>query len=366
MADSTITGLTSAGTVDGTEVLPIDQSGTTKKVTIGDLTPGLDEFIGDGGSPASAKGLVPAAASGDGAAGKFLDATGAWSVPVGGGAANATCNGRLTLTSGTAVTTTDVTSATTIYFTPYKGAQIGLYNGSSWDVISFSETSIALGTLTSGKNYDVFAYNNSGTLALEFSSAWTSDTARADALALQDGIYCKSGTLTRRYLGTFRTTSTTTTEDSKGGTTTQVGGKRFLWNCYNRVARSASVIDTTDSWTYTTTTIRQANGASGNKVEMVRGLAEDEISARLSALVTATAVAVVGIGLDSTSAFSGVAGGGYGTASGAAFSISAHYAGSPGIGYHYVAWLERGAASGSFSGDNGGIMQSGLIASVMA
>ena len=41
-------------------------------------------------------------------------------------------NGRLTLTSGTPVTTNDVTAATTIYYTPYKGNAIQLYNGTNW------------------------------------------------------------------------------------------------------------------------------------------------------------------------------------------------------------------------------------------
>src|SRR6185436_9706895 len=40
------------------------------------------------------------------------------------------CDGRLTLTSGTPVTTGDVTAATTLYFTPNGGNQIALYTGS--------------------------------------------------------------------------------------------------------------------------------------------------------------------------------------------------------------------------------------------
>jgi hypothetical protein len=83
MPDSTITGLSSAATVDGAEFLPIDQSGATKKVTIADLTPGLDEFVGDVGSPSTAgtKGLVPAPSAGDGV--KFLKGDGTWDAPAG-------------------------------------------------------------------------------------------------------------------------------------------------------------------------------------------------------------------------------------------------------------------------------------------
>ena len=158
----------------------------------------------------------------------------------GGGGDFAVADGRLTLTSGIPVTTTDVTGATTIYYTPYKGTKIGLFDGSStWNILTFAETSLPLGTLTSGLTYDLFAYNNSGTLALEF-SAWTNATTRATALVYQNGILVKSGATTRRYLGTFYTTSTTKTEDS-------TARSDFLWNYYNRVQRSVYIADTTDS-----------------------------------------------------------------------------------------------------------------------
>ena len=122
--------------------------------------------------------------------------------------------GRLTLTSGTPVTTSDVTGATSIYYTPYISNVISLWTGYRWQPIEFSEYTLALGTLTSGKPYDVFAYLSSGVLALEM-LAWTNDTTRATAITIQDGRYCKSGDKTRLYLGTFYTTATTTTEDSE-------------------------------------------------------------------------------------------------------------------------------------------------------
>ncbi len=110
-------------------------------------------------------------------------------------------NFRLTLTSGVAVTTTDVVNAQTIYCTPYNGNTISLYNGTNWVLYSSVEFSLALGTLSTGM-YDVFCYANSGIPTLEY-LAWTNDTTRATALVLQDGILCKTGALTRRYLGTF-------------------------------------------------------------------------------------------------------------------------------------------------------------------
>ena len=137
--------------------------------------------------------------------------------------------GRLTLTSGTPVTTSDVTGATSIYYTPYVSNVISLWTGARWQPVEFSEYTLALGTLSSGKPYDVFAYLSSGALACEV-LVWTNDTTRATAITIQDGRYCKSGDKTRLYLGTFYTTATTTTEDS--------AAKRYLFNAYNRVQKN--------------------------------------------------------------------------------------------------------------------------------
>lgn len=269
-------------------------------------------------------------------AGSYLDGTAAWSSPN-----NAICQGRLTLATGTPVTTTDQSAKTTIYFTPFNGNKIGLYNGSAWIVRTFSEISLGLGTLTSGLPYDVFAYDSGGTVTLEF-LAWTNGTTRATALATQDGIWCKTGALTRRYLGTFYTSSTTTTESTKL--------KRRLWNMYNRVAYELAVVDTTVSWNYTTAAFRQANGSSANQVDFVLGLAEDAVDATVLGIVSATSgqFTSAGVGLNSTTVNSaaiygvGVAAGGGGLYPGHAL-----YKGRPAAGYNYLAWLECGGGIGT-------------------
>lgn len=175
-------------------------------------------------------------------------------------------SGRLTVSSGVPVPTTDI-STSTIYYTPYNGNIISLYDGTSWTANTFTERTLALGTLVSGKNYDVFMYNNSGTLTLE-SLVWTSDTARATALVLTDGVYLKTGALTRRYLGTFRTTSTTTTADSLNN--------RLVWNVNNQVERVV-VQNTFTTYgytghTYTTGAWRAWNNDANQKIGYVVGL----------------------------------------------------------------------------------------------
>lgn len=279
----------------------------------------------------------------------------------------------MTLTTGVPVTTSDVTSATTVYYTPNIHNIIALWDssGSVWSNTVFTEQTLALGTITSGLPYDVFGFLSSGVLNIE-KLAWTNGTTRATAITIQDGRYCKSGDKTRLYLGTFYTTSTTTTADSSGGATTQVGGKRFLWNMYNRVARPMSVVDTTDNWSYTSNTWRQANAATGNKVEFISGLGTDAVVANVSGTAYTYNNVSFGpkqaVGVDSTSALGGICSAGYNQSATPVYaSFGAAYIGNPGAGYHYLAWIERGGDGNClFIGDNGGDMQTGLVAKVFA
>lgn len=267
--------------------------------------------------------------------------------------------GRLTLTTATPVTTSDVTAATTVYYTPYSGCNsISTYNGSVWVQQTFTEISIAVPASTS-QMYDVFAYDNAGTLTLEL-TAWTNDTTRATALATQNGTYVKTGVLTRLYLGSFRTTGVSgQTEDSFA--------KRYVWNYYNRVDRPMRVLEATDSWNYTTATYRQANASTANQLDFVVGVSEDGIEASVYAAFANSSggVNVVNaIGLDSTST----------PATGSLISINAPAAAVfgfnapsfrtiPAVGRHILVWLEYSTAAGttSFTGDGGGtIVQSGI------
>ena len=172
-----------------------------------------------------------------------------------------TCPGRLSATTADPVPGSDLTAQGTIYFTPYKGSKISLYNGSYWQLISFSELSLSL-SVTSGSNYDVFVYSNSGTPTLELSAAWTNDTTRATSLTLQDGVYVKSGSLTRRYVGTIRASGANVTEDSVT--------KRFVWSYCNRHPRKISLTyNTAHSYSGNT---RIWGNSSANMVEVVYGL----------------------------------------------------------------------------------------------
>lgn len=182
---------------------------------------------------------------------------------------------RLSPSSTLAVPTADASSVSTLYLHPYKGNRIALYDGTSkWKIYHMgAAVSKALSGLTANRPYDVFVYDNAGTLTLDY-TAWSSATARATALTTVNGVYVKSGATHRRYVGTFYATGTTTTAWVTDGSTS-TSAKLFIWNYYNRVNVTGRTREGTTSWTYSTATWRAMNNDTANRVEVVIGLRED-------------------------------------------------------------------------------------------
>lgn len=198
-------------------------------------------------------------------------------------------------------------------------------------------------------------------ISLELSAAWTNDTTRADAIDASTYPRFKSGDLSRRLVGTIRITGTTTTEDSKA--------KRFTANEDNRARRLMLALDPTDTWTYSTATLREARGQTTNRLQYVvcddRDLIEAYVKSQVECSTAGTGVAV-NIGIDST------------TAVGALLKFLqninvaeqrhmalADYAGHPGVGFHFLSWLEyANGATTTWHGDSGGgatsMIQSGI------
>jgi hypothetical protein len=172
-----------------------------------------------------------------------------------------TVNGRLTLETGVPVSTTDQTAQTTLYFTPYKGNNIAIFDGTIWRYYAFTELSISLSGKTASKPFDVFVYADTNNLPVLELCEWTNDTTRATALVYQNGVLVKSGATTRRYLGTIRTTATTgQCEDSKT--------KRFCMNYYNKVRRPLVYTDATQH-TYNVNGFQIWNNGSGPHISFV-------------------------------------------------------------------------------------------------
>lgn len=214
--------------------------------------------------------------------------------------------------------------------------------------------------ITGGLPYDIWLYSNAGTLTLE-GTAWTNRTTRATALTTQDGVYVKTGAITRRYLGTIYIDTSGKCQDTIG--------KRFCWNYYNRVPRRMQVTEATDSWIYTTATWRSANNSTANRVECVVGVAEmpTTLMVNVRSHNSSASWRRGGIGLDVTNANNCQV---YQANDAAAHMFqTVYYRDILAVGYHYLQWTEYSQATGTCSwyGDDGasGNAQSGMIGEVI-
>lgn len=267
------------------------------------------------------------------------------------------CQGRLSLVTGVAVTTTDQDNLGTLYFTPYLGSELALFDGTNWSTpVAFTEISVALSGTSANTNYDVFLYNSSGTITFHL-EAWASDTARNVALTLQDGAYIHSTSTNYRYIGTIRTTNANQTSDSSQ--------RRFVWNYCQRVPRFMQRSETTNSWNGTGAN-RQTNGDTNNRFEYVMGLNEEPLIVTTMMVgagdATLRSPCVSSAALDSTTQITESIRGGSvrNTFRQQYWSRSQSYGG---IGYHAVNWFERGPATTVFYGDDAGDarLQSGML-----
>jgi len=236
--------------------------------------------------------------------------------------------GRLTLESGVPISSADQTEKSTLYYTPYTGNTILLYISGAWKFKSFAELSLSLSGYAANKNYDIWIYDNSGTVTLD-STVWTSDTARATALAYQDGILIKSGDATRRYLGTIRMTGTIV---QTGFTCEDSNAKRFVWNMYNRTLKKGLISGA----------LASGSGVSYNKgstyfvIGHPNGL---QVLAGLSGNITGTGTSYAALyllydgGTNFADALTGI---GWGTTQADQINIGASVPALFATGYHYI------------------------------
>jgi hypothetical protein len=244
---------------------------------------------------------------------------------------------RLSLSATLPVSSADILAATTLYCHPYGGNEVELYTGSAWETLVMSSVLSIAVPVTTNTNYDVFIYNNSGTLTLEL-TAWANDLGRASTLVWQNGIRLKNGALTRRYVGTIRT-------DGMGGQCEDSAKRRFVFNAYNKTFRTLRYAVYLDGHTYVGGW-RPWNNNTAVRAEIVLGEASD-LPIFSSAYIYASAglQSQLGLGVDSTT----VSTGNSQIVSATAGSTLGVQAGVPNFltlvaGYHYLQVLQ--AASG--------------------
>ena len=279
--------------------------------------------------------------------------------------------GRLTPTTAVPVITSGVTSGTAVYYTPYVGNVIPIYNGTTFATKTFAELTLTLNTNhLADTAYDVFIWLESGVVTIGTGPAWNNSTGGSSARgsgASTTELEYTNGLLTNAQDVTMRNGATTYSVGTNlatyvgsiliDGTAGQIscllayGQNRIwgVWNAYNRVPIIMKAGDSTASWAYSTATIRASNNSASNRVSVFCGLAEEMIHADfLQNITRATNPGsdYCGIGWNSTTAASGILGARYHTSTTADPGLAhGRHVNAPAIGRNNVTSLER--ASGS-------------------
>lgn len=285
--------------------------------------------------------------------------------------------GYLTLTSATPIITNDVSAATAVYYTPFTGNLVPVWNGVRFMPSVFAELTLSLSSSHSASSlYDVFVFSDSGTLRLVTGPVWSTSTAGSGArgtgagttqLSRTNGLWVNTVAMTGRngnatysvgagygtYLGSLYIDGTNgqiTCHRTYGQSR-----KWGVWNAYNRQQILLKAGDSTASWTYTTATIRAANNSTANSISVFAGLAEEAIEFHYNNKAVNSAAGPnvrSGIGYNSTSAFSGFNGSRFITTNDLTTpdppSIPpSRYIAPPGLGLNVATALEYSAASGT-------------------
>jgi hypothetical protein len=288
-------------------------------------------------------------------------------------------HGRLTLTSATPVLTANTTAQATVYYTPYIGNTIKLWNGTKFFSVTFAEVSQALSDDTKSPAaaatdslYDMFGWLDGTTFRVTRGPAWLSATSRSTGAGttelervqgvLMNKVSISNGPAANRgiYLGTIMTNGSTQMAmnfepaAASGGTANRLD----VWNMYNRVDVLALMRDSANTWNVASAnTWASANASASNRVTFVRGLDDEKVRATYScaANIGTDRQSYVGIGLDITNGFTGMPGAaGIADGTGSEVSSIASYGGRPGIGRHFLQAVERAnhTSAVTFYGDN--------------
>jgi len=290
--------------------------------------------------------------------------------------------GRLTLTTGVPVLASGISAAAAVYYTQFVGNLVPIYDGVQFSARSFASDL----TLTLNSNhvanaiYDVFVYWDGSSLQIATGVAWNTATAGAGSRGTGAGtteLARINGLWVNKYDISYRNGATTgTIPANKGtyvgsiamdGTNGQVSchtaygqsRKWGVWNAYNRKKIVLQAGDPTASWNYSTNTIRPSNNAAANSLTTFAGLPEENQDVVFTQIVTpgqgSAAIQVltgwvIGIGLNSTAAMSGLLGTGSFRLDGssvdyvASFESIARLTQGPTIGINTFTCLERTTA----------------------
>lgn len=321
-------------------------TGVPVDLTATQATAILDGMVGDSGAGGT-KGLVPAPAAGDTAAGKFLKADGTWSAPSGTGAptdpqyltlaAHSGISSERVLTLGAGLAGTDAGAGgaytvvpterfdAVLYLVNTTTVTLGLMHNTG-QIIEVAGTSIRAQDLTSASlttsenlitstGADAGAAMGTSTTYYVYVSSPAASYAPSEVKASTTGpslgstslyLGTSGNALQWRFAGMVRTNASTQFVDS--------ATQRFVWNQYNRrplrlhTCPGKNDNNAATSWTTTSTTWTSANTGTGSKIEWISNLPLGSTYSKTAAHFVAQAhsansganVNYIGIGFSST------------------------------------------------------------------
>jgi hypothetical protein len=318
----------------------------------------------------------------------FQTADGAWWQQVSGavGATVTQPQGRLTLTSLTQVTTSDVVGATTLFYTPGSGGnQVPIWNGAIMVPTAFAELSQLTTDATkspaaviANSVYDVFVWNDAGTIRGTRGPAWASDTSRGTGagtseIQLLNGVWTNKFDITNGPTAGFGTMVGSARADASSQFK-DTAAFRWVSNAYNAVSRPLKVTEAASSWVYTSATFRQANGNAANQLDFLQTLGGNQLNAQVVSTFSNTTIGQFGLVaididvLNTTAISNNINNFSYVSVANYIVPTNAIYSGYPGMGRHIAIWKEVSTATGSgtfFSTAGGPVLTSGIYGSIM-
>lgn len=108
---------------------------------------------------------------------------------------------RAALTSGDPWGLTNVTNGATVYVEPIFGRRIGIWNGTSTDVMRVSALSVSLAGKTP-QNYRLYVWDSNADFVIDSAElvAWTNNTTPPADTLVTDGYLVKTGATSRRAI----------------------------------------------------------------------------------------------------------------------------------------------------------------------
>ncbi len=247
-----------------------------------------------------------------------------------------TPGGYLTPVSGQPAITADATAVSTVFYTPDQHNALPVMRAGVFDAKAFDEAALPLTGLAANNIYDLLAYADGRSVRFGWSPAWQTATAGAGArgsglgtpeLMRRDGLFVNANPILVSMAGQSRSIAvgagTYLGSVSIGSVAGQVNchrsyGQSRRWDVFNPYNRRPVILrvgDSTASWTYGSGTLRPSQGNTANSCAPFCGL-ETSLTATFNQNVsgiggsttTEQATCMIGIGVNSTSAASGLTG----------------------------------------------------------